>query len=340
MEGRQARSLIEGARRLVKQTVDAPTADLYFTSGATEANNWIVQTARSGGEGCVLVSAIEHPSVLEAASNRVPIPVEPSGRANPDVVEALILRHRPSLVSVMLANNETGVIQDITEIARICEENAVHLHVDAVQALGKIPVSFDRLGCTTMSLSAHKFGGPPGIGALIACEGHEVTPMLRGGRQEKRMRAGTEAIAAIAGFMAALRDIDFDEMDRLSAFHRAFEDDLRRRIPDAAVIGGGSPRLPNTSCITLPGIAAETSLIHLDLAGIAVSSGAACSSGKVAPSHVLEAMGLAPDQTRTALRISSGWHNCERDFERLLEGLGQLYERTRSEITALEDLAH
>lgn len=329
-EGRQARALIEQARRTILQAIDAGGANLYFTSGATEANNWALTVP-----GPVLVSAIEHPSVLDARIDAITMPVTRQGVADLAALEVLIEQHEPRLVAVMLANNETGIVQPIQEIAAICQRAGTALHVDAVQALGKIPLSFRELNCQSLSLSAHKCGGPAGIGALVLAPGYQLESLLRGGGQEQRQRAGTENLAGIAGFAAA---IQHRLPPSIEGLRDQFEAALLTTLDDVWVVGQDQPRLPNTSCIGISGIAAETALMDLDLAGIAISSGSACSSGKVAHSHVLAAMGMAPPRLGEALRVSASWQTTEADYRRLLAGLTSLQKRVTEARNADPDL--
>jgi cysteine desulfurase len=296
---------------------------VVFTSGGTEANH----LALLGFSGLRLVSAIEHPSVLEAVPDAARVPVQPDGRLDLAALAELLARLRPALVSVMLANNETGVIQPLAEAALLAHAHGALLHCDAVQAFGKLPLAPASLGADLVTLSAHKLGGPPGVGALVLREGLEPASLQRGGGQEQRRRAGTENLPGIVGFAAALEPTtDWTHVrslrDRLEAGARAIR-------PDAVVVGATADRLPNTTCLLVPGLAAETQLMALDLAGVAVSSGSACSSGKVGPSHVLAAMGLPPEAARCAVRVSLGWPTTEADVDAFLTACRPLYTRRR-----------
>ena len=279
----------------------------------------------------LLISAVEHASVL-TGGRFPPELVSRIGVSSDGVVDLDELRRQlpdgsPALVSIMAANNETGAIQPIADIADIVHQAGCLLHVDAVQALGKISININELGADLVSLSAHKIGGPKGIGALIAAEGVEgVEPLLRGGGQERGHRAGTENVAGIAGFgaavaaaMAALKA----DAPRLEGLQNRLERGLRQ-TPGAIIFSEGVPRLPNTTLFTVPGLRAETAVIGFDLAGIAVSSGSACSSGKVQPSHVLEAMGFGPKIAQSAVRLSLGWSTSETDIDRALEAWRKL----------------
>ena len=322
-EGRTARQRVEAARRQVAALVGgAKVNQVTFVSGATEANALALQP---GIAGRLFVSAVEHPSVLAGgrfAQEQVEIlPVDGNGIVDLDALAgALVMAERP-LVSVMLANNETGVIQPIAEIAAIVHAANGLLHVDAVQAAGRIPVDMCALGADLMSLSSHKIGGPQGAGALIVDSDQNLKPLIRGGGQERGLRAGTENVAAIAGFgaaaEAALAGLDA-EAGRMAALRERLEGGLRAATPDAIIFAHGVGRLPNTTLVAVPGVKAETALIAFDLNGFALSSGAACSSGKVAASHVLAAMGVEPALARGAIRISLGPTTTETEVESLL----------------------
>ncbi|MGN6573517.1 MAG: cysteine desulfurase family protein [Pseudolabrys sp.] len=322
-EGRAARMLVEAVRRRVAALVGgAKVNQVTFVSGATEANALALQP---GIAGRLFVSAVEHPSVLAGgrfAQEQVEIlPVDGNGIVDLDALAgALVMAERP-LVSVMLANNETGVIQPIAEIAAIVHAANGLLHVDAVQAAGRIPIDMRALGADLMSLSSHKIGGPQGAGALIVGSDQNLKPLIRGGGQERGLRAGTENVAAIAGFgaaaEAALAGLDA-EAGRMAALRERLEGGLRAATPDAIIFAHGVGRLPNTTLVAVPGVKAETALIAFDLNGFALSSGAACSSGKVAASHVLAAMGVEPALARGAIRISLGPTTTETEVESLL----------------------
>ncbi len=329
-EGREARKRVEAARATIAESVGALPRNLIFTSGGTEANALALAPGLSRADAPPLrrlvVSAIEHASVL--AGGRFPedavttVGVTPNGLVDLDELREGLRRGPPALVSIMLANNETGAIQPVAEAAEIVHAEGGLLHVDAVQAFGKIAFNIKKAGADLMSLSAHKLGGPKGVGALVLTE--ELTApaaLLRGGGQEKSRRAGTENVAGIAGFAAAanaaLSGLKH-EAQRLESMRSALESGLRQ-TPGTIVFSQGVPRLPNTTLFTVPGLRAETAVIGFDLAGIAVSSGSACSSGKVQPSHVLQAMGFGPETAEGAVRLSLGWSTQEADIDRCLE---------------------
>jgi cysteine desulfurase len=326
-EGRAARRLIEEARSKVAALVQAEPQNVIFTSGATEANmlaltpNWGAVPRRDR----LFVSAIEHPSVRSggrfAASEIQEVPVTADGIVDLDALRTALAKTKYPLVSVMIANNETGVVQPVRQVAEIVHAAEGILHVDGVQGAGRLPIGMIDLGAGLLSLSSHKIGGPQGAGALIRRPGLVPEPLIRGGGQERGFRAGTENVAAIAGFgaaaEAALAGLA-SESARMAALRDRMETDIRSVTPDVVVFGEGAPRLANTSLLAVPGTKAETALIAFDLNGIALSSGSACSSGKVQPSHVLAAMGLEPSLARAALRISLGWETSEADLDRLL----------------------
>jgi cysteine desulfurase len=329
-EGRQARRLVEDARASVAAAVGALPRNVVFASGGTEANALALTPGLRRGSAApverLLVSAIEHASVL--SGGRFPaaaigtIGVTRSGLVNLDHLRAALAIGPPALVSVMLANNETGAVQPVAETAEIVHDAGGLLHVDAIQALGKIPFDINAMGADLVTLSAHKIGGPKGVGAVVLADGLlGLEPLLRGGGQEQGRRAGTENVAGIAGFGAAVRvameSLEGDAL-RLEKLRNRLENGLRQ-TPDVIVFSGEVPRLPNTTLFTVPGLKAETAVIGFDLAGIAVSSGSACSSGKVQPSHVLEAMGFGPELAQGAVRLSLGWSTSEADINRCLE---------------------
>jgi len=264
--------------------------------------------------------------VLQAVPKAARIPVDGAGVVDLPALDALLASDkRPAIVSVMLANNETGAIQPVAEIARIAHAHGALFHCDAVQAAGKIAVSLAEIGADFLTLSAHKIGGPAGVGALVIAGGAEILPVLRGGGQERNRRAGTENLAGIAGFAAAAIAADPDEYERVGELR----DRLETALPAAGAIGATVPRLPNTSAVAMPGVAAETQIVGLDLDGVMVSAGAACSSGKVGPSHVLAAMGVAPDIANATIRVSLGWLTTEADIAHFVDAWTALYRRTR-----------
>jgi cysteine desulfurase len=334
-EGRQARRLVEDARAEVAGAVGALPRNVVFTSGGTEANALALTPGLRRGSGLpverLLVSAIEHASVL--AGGRFPaaaigsVRVTKSGVLDLDHLRTTLQGTPVALVSVMLANNETGAVQPVAEAADIVHAAGGLLHVDAIQAFGKIPFDIKVLNADLMTLSGHKIGGPKGVGALILAEGVlGPEPLLRGGGQELGHRAGTENVTGITGFgaavKAAMRARDHDAI-RLENLRNQLERGLRQ-APGVVVFSDEVPRLPNTTLFTVPGLRAETAVIGFDLEGIAVSSGSACSSGKVQPSHVLKAMGFGPEIAQGAVRLSLGWSTSDADVDRALEAWRKL----------------
>jgi cysteine desulfurase len=326
-EGRAARRIVEDARGQVAALVGADPAHVTFTASATEANMMaLTPTVEKQGDGAprgrLLISAVEHPSVRTggrfAAFDQ--IGVDRNGVLDLAALKALLQRGARPLVSVMLANNESGVVQPIREIADVTHEAGGLLHVDAVQGPGRIAFDINGLGADLLTLSAHKLGGPKGVGALIRAEGiHIADPLIRGGGQERGTRAGTENVAAIAGFGAAAAVVAAEggpEASRIAALRDRLEARLREITPDAVIFGQSASRLPNTTLVALPGLKAETAVIALDLDGVAVSSGSACSSGKVQPSHVLAAMGVEPALAQAAIRVSIGNATLDSDLEK------------------------
>jgi cysteine desulfurase len=332
--GRAACKRVEDAREQVAALIGAAPAEIVFTSGGSEANAMALAGA---GRRRVLVSAIEHDSVLAAAAALDPatprIPAAHGGLVDLDALDRLLAkRGAETIVSITLANNETGVIQPIAEIARRAHEAGALLHCDAVQAAGKIAIDARALGADLLSISAHKLGGLQGVGALYVAGPVTLAPLLRGGGQERGRRAGTENVPGIAGFGAAAAAArrDLGAFARIAAMRDALEAAVRARANRARIAGAESPRLPNTSCIVLPGVASETQVMALDLAGVAVSAGSACSSGKVKASHVLAAMGFPAEEAGAAIRVSLGWATLPADTERFLEAWSAMAARRRA----------
>ena len=333
-EGRQARRLVEDARHAVAAAVGADSRNVVFTSGGTEANVLALTPGlfrKPGGPVTrLIVSAIEHASVL-VGGRFAPEAVEVLGVGQDGVVDLHRLRlllagGPPALVSVMLANNETGALQPVAQIAELVRQAGGVLHVDAVQALGKISIDIKQLQADLLSVSAHKIGGPKGVGALVLADGVAgLDALLRGGGQELGRRAGTENVPGIAGFGAAVKAAmaGYSDMERVAALRQWLEDGLRQ-IRGTMVFSDSVQRLPNTTLFGVAGLRAETAVIGFDLEGVAVSSGSACSSGKVQPSHVLQAMGYGPEYSHAAVRLSLGWSSTESDVDRCLEAWRKL----------------
>ncbi|TVQ03215.1 MAG: cysteine desulfurase [Planctomycetaceae bacterium] len=342
--GRLARNLLDEAiSRLGKALgadVDSPGGDsLVLTSGGTESNQLALQ-GLGDPDGPLVISQIEHPSVLEPAraaasagrTVRV-IPVDADGRIDLPAARRFIVEAAPraALVSVMSANNETGVIQPIDELARICQEAGVPLHVDATQTVGKLPFDFGRSGVTAITAAAHKFHGPAGVGLLLVRSGVELRPMFRGGEQQLALRAGTEPVALAVGMAEALvlAAAHFETTSRLEALRVRLETGLLASFSELVIHGRDCPRLPGTSCLSFPGADRQAMLMALDMAGVACSSGSACASGSSRPSHVLAAMGVPDSQIDTALRFGFSRFSSLEDCERAIERISRQYQRLR-----------
>jgi cysteine desulfurase len=339
--GQSAREAVEQARASVAALLSAKPADIMFTSGGTESINHAILGTVSAGPGKsnhIITSAIEHVAGLDPckalAKNGVELtilPVDREGLVNPDDVLRAI-RPETVLITIMLANNETGTVEPIAEIGKIAREKGIVFHSDAVQGAGKVPIDVEKLGVDLLSLSAHKFSGPKGIGALYIRKGTHLSPLMYGGHSERDRRPGTEDVAAIAGMGRAasmVRTIFAQESERVRALRDRLEQGLLERVPNSWVNGGRAPRVPNTTNITFPFIEGEAMVIALDLKGIACSTGAACSSGAVEPSHVLMALGLAPEDARATLRLSLGRQSTEAEVDYALEIIPSVIERLR-----------
>jgi cysteine desulfurase len=330
--GRAARQTVENARAQVAALVGVVPGSVTFTSGGTEANALAIESAKAAGFTKIVVSACEHESVLETARvSGLPVetmPISKDGVGDLAWLEANI--GEKTLVCLMLANNETGVVQPVADASAIVREAGGWLHVDAIQAAGKIAVDFTALGADTMALSAHKLGGPQGIGALVAGTRATLARRLHGGGQERGRRAGTENVPGIAGFGAAAKAVDLSNM----AAQAAWRDELAERVKaaGAVVLGEAAKRLPQTLCFAAPGFGSELQVMNLDLAGVMVSAGSACSSGKVKASRIVEAMGRA-DLAPYALRVSGGWASTADDWRRCgdvwLEAFAKVTARKR-----------
>lgn len=334
-EGREARRLVEDARATLAAAVGALPRNVVFTSAGTEANALALSPGLRGRSGGpverLLVSSVEHASVLSGgrfpADKISQIRVTRAGVIDLDHLKALLGEGPPALVSIMAANNETGLVQPVAEAAGIVHEAGGLLHVDAIQALGKIPFNIKVIGADLATFSAHKIGGPKGIGALVVAEGIAgLEPVLRGGGQELNRRAGTENVAGIAGFGAAVKvalQALPEDAERMATLRDRLENGIRA-IAGGTVFADDVKRLPNTVLFTAPGLKAETAVIGFDLEGVAVSAGSACSSGKVQPSHVLSAMGYDATVAQGAVRLSLGWSTEPDDINRALEAWRKL----------------
>jgi cysteine desulfurase len=339
--GQNARGAVEQARISVAALMGARPAEITFSSGGTESNNHaIFGVAAAAGDGPkhVITTSIEHAAILDpckALEERgieiTVLSVDREGVVDPEDVRRAI-RPETLLISVMLANNELGTIEPVAEIGRIAEEAGVTFHTDAVQAAGKIRIDVNELGVDLLSISAHKFNGPKGIGALYVRKGTRITPLLYGGHSERDHRPGTENVAAIAGMgkaaeLAVLRMNA--EIIRISGLRDRLEKGLLERIPFTRINGPRTQRTPNTTNLTLPFVEGEAMVIALDLKGIACSTGAACSSGAVEPSHVLTAIGLVPEDARATLRLSLGHQTTDEEIDFALDTIPPVIERLR-----------
>lgn len=324
-EGRAARGIVETARLRVAALIGARAADIVLTSGASEAN----ATVMAAGWDGILSAGIEHESVLrpaEASGARVvTVPAGRDGAIDAGWLAAFVLKGEASrgrwLVALQLANHETGVIQPVAEVAAFARAHGMFVHCDAVQAAGRLAIDVAALGVHSLTVSSHKMGGPKGAGALFVAPEMKLKPLIAGGGQERRRRAGTENVAAVAGFGAAAEEAGAElthSAERLAALRDRLERELLAIDPGAFIAGEGSPRLANTACVVVPGQAAETMVIRLDLAGVSVSAGSACSSGKVGASAVLAAMGLGEREARSGVRFSLGWTTRDDDIDKAI----------------------
>jgi cysteine desulfurase len=341
--GQMAKASLDEARSAVAALIGSEPSEVVFTSGGTESDNFairgVAEALEPTGRRHLIASGIEHEAVLntlKALGRRgwtvTLLPVDQTGIVSPEALEAA-LTDQTSLVSVMHANNEIGTVQPIAELARLAKARGALFHTDAVQSAGKIPVDVKALGVDLLSLSAHKFYGPKGVGALWIRRGLRLLPPLTGGKQERSRRAGTENVAGIVGLGAAAvigRAKMADEAARLAPLRDRLEEGILGAVSGTAVNGARSPRVPNTTNVSFDRVEAESLLIALDLAGFAVSTGSACSSGTLEPSHVLKAMGLSPHRTQNSIRFSLGAGNTETDVERVVAVLPGIVEKLRS----------
>lgn len=328
--GRLARRVVEDARAQIAVSTGGATAGVVFTSSGTEANALALHGAHRRR---ILTSAVEHDSVLAPAQRAAvcaAIPVDGNGVIDMAALdEALGPDASDVLVSVMLANNETGAIQPVAEIAKLARSRGALVHCDAIAAAGRVPCDMEALGVDMMSMSSAKLGGPLGVGALMLRPGVDIAPLIGGGGQERRRRGGTENLAGIAGFGAATAEAmaRMSEQTPVAALRDKLEAGVLALAPDARIFSKETLRLANTSCLTMPGVANETQVMAFDLAGVAISAGAACSSGKVTASHVLRAMGVPDAEAATAIRVSFGWKSAPSDVDAFLAAWGGIYAR-------------
>ena len=336
--GRKARERVDTARQQVAGLVAAPAKNVIFTGGGTEADNLAL---RGFQPRHLIVSGVEHGAVLAPTllldAHATIVDVDAHGRMDLNSLEAALADgDGPALVSLMLANNETGVLEPVAEAAEIAHAHNALIHCDGIQGAGKIAMDINELGIDLLSLSAHKFGGPQGVGALVMREERMVLAQMVGGGQEMGRRSGTENVAGIAGFGAAARLArdDLAKFAKLADLRDEMEARLGGIAPARKVVGGDVARIPNTSCLTMPGVRSDTQVMALDLAGIAVSAGSACSSGKVAASHVLDAMGMELDEAMTAIRVSMGRTTTRDEIDRFIAAWSEIYRRNSSHANA------
>lgn len=330
-QGREARRRLEDARTTIAQKLNAGPRDIIvFTSGATEANNMLFNGIDVEQ---VLTSTIEHPSVMQTTPAARHIPVTASGMVDLAALDAMLEGNtKQTLISVMAVNNETGVIQPLTEIVAIARKYGALVHTDAVQAIGRIPFDIQTLGVDFVTLSGHKIGAPQGVGCLIIANCNVVAPLLRGGNQEKNLRAGTENLASICAFAKAIDLADGAQNEQHAAWRDKLETALAAAAPMLRFFGKDAPRVSNTSMFALPGAPSEMQLITLDLAGICVSNGSACSSGTVKASHVLKAMGASDAEAMASLRVSFGWNTTEKEVDFFIEQWLKMFDRIKNRL--------
>lgn len=351
--GRRSREYIEAARGHIAGFIGAKPDEIIFVGNGSEANNTVLNTITCTSHGCeachsprraIITSSIEHPCIMETSkclesrgAKVFYLKVDGFGKADLRQLEELLSNEKAGLVSVMMANNEIGTIQDIKRIAALAHKYGALAHTDAVQALGKIPVDVDALGVDFLSLSAHKVCGPKGVGALYVREGSPYCPFIRGGHQEKGRRAGTENTLGIVGFGRAVEMLKVemaDDAKRMLRLKTALKEGIEKRVPDILVNGHPADSLPGTLNISFDGAEGEAILLYLDLAGIAVSTGSACSSGSLDPSHVILATGVSAERAHGSIRFSLGRENTEEDVDYVLEKLPQIMSKIRRMSTA------
>jgi len=336
--GQETRAAVERARDSVASLLCCRSAEIIFTSGGTEADNLAIAGLTNAGDH-VISSSIEHHAVLHACKHLEEIgcdvtyvPVDGRGLVDPDDV-GRALRPNTTLISIMLANNETGVLQPVDAIGKIAAEADIYFHIDAVQAASKIPIDVARIGCDALSISGHKMHAPQGVGALYVRKGTRLQPLFYGGRHERSRRAGTENVPGIValGKAAELAMQGFERGDdqKMCALRDRLQQGILAQIEDAGVNGDFAPRVPNTASIYFDHIEGESMVISLDLKGLAISTGAACSSGAIEPSHVLTAMGLRSDRARASIRLSLGKQNTEEDIDIALALVPETVARLR-----------
>jgi cysteine desulfurase len=323
--GREVRQYIESARLHVATYFNVTPAQVVFTSGATEANNLVIK----GFTGQVIVSAIEHDSILKARDDLIICPVTSDGIIDLVALENLLQQaSKPCLVSIMAANNETGVLQPLEAIIEICQRYQVLTHTDAVQVIGKCNIHWQQLKFDYISVSAHKMGGPQGIGALIVNPFWSLRPQMTGGGQERYFRSGTENVIGIVGFGAAIQHCQMNDWAPIIQLKNELEDYMITTFPQVTIFGVNVPRTPNTINLTMPGVVNTVQVMHFDLNNVSLSAGSACSSGKVKTSHVLQAMGIDKTEIETSIRLSLGLQTTAAEIQHFIHIWKDLYDRT------------
>jgi cysteine desulfurase len=336
--GQETRAAVEHARKLVAALLGCRAAEVVFTSGGTESDNLALAGLAIAGDH-IITSSIEHHAVLHACKHLEQtgcvvtyLPVDGCGLVDPDDVRRA-LRTNTKVISIMMANNETGVLQPVEEIGKIASEADVFFHTDAVQAAGKVPIDVPRIQCDALSISGHKMHAPQGVGALYVRKSTRIQPLFYGGRHERSRRAGTENVPGIVGLgkaaELAVRGFEHGEDQKMRALRNSLEQGILAQVDEAGVNGVGAPRAPNTSNVYFDSIEGEPMVISLDLKGLAVSTGAACSSGALEPSHVLLAMGLAPERARASVRFSLGKQSTAADIDFALALVSETVARLR-----------
>ena len=333
-EGRKARRVLEESRETIARCLGADPSEVVFTSGGTEANNQVIRSVMQGQAGAIVTTPGEHPSIVEAFRalsepgwRMHPLPVDSAGR-----IQFQELPVDARLAAIILAHNETGVIQDVGPLVIACNAREIPFHLDAVQAVGKIPVDFHGLGATTLSFGAHKFHGPRGVGGLLIRSGTNLSPLLQGGHQETERRPGTEPVALIAGMARALQicvDRQATQIAQIQQLRDRLQAQLCERCAPTVVNGADASRLPNTLNISFPGAAGEALLVALDLEGIACSLGSTCASGSAEPAPMLVAMGLPPDLYRSAVRFSLSFLNSQDEVDQAAERIARVVASVR-----------
>jgi cysteine desulfurase len=331
--GRAIRKKLEEARAQIAQFIGAKEREVVFTSGASESNTQILKSFKQRGAQ-IFVSAIEHASVWMDAADATIIPVTMDGIVDIAALEVLLQKAPKGLkaVSVMVANNETGVIQPIADVRVIAKNYDCWVHVDATQAVGRIPISFKEWEVDYLTFSSHKLGGPVGVGVTVVREGWPLEALIVGGGQEQNRRAGTQNVAAIRGFAAAVQEMQKFDWQPVAALRDYLEHHLKVSVPSMQVVGEKVARLPNTSCLHMPGVDSSTQVMAFDLAGIAISAGSACSSGKVKPSRVLQAMGLGEEVSRQTIRVSLCPHNTSQEIEQFIATWIKVYSSAENKL--------